>query len=327
MEFRQGHPQRLAAAKSGIGERTARRTETNRHLPASPVANRPLRRQGPDPFDGLWDSEIRPMLEASPGLRPIGVLDEMLRRHPDHDWNRLRRSLERRVRAWRAEHGADREVIFRQDHAPGQQGLSDFTDMGDFGVSVAGVPLAHRLYHFTLAYSAWEHAEPVLGGESFTPLAAGLQNALWALGGVPAEHRSDSLSAAFRNLDDDACADQTRRYEALCAHYGMTPTRNNTGVAHENGAIESQHGLDSQCSYTRRGKLDRLDHRSAEARFMAEVRAELTLHVGGAPTATQNALIDRAAWLRLHLRTMDNQTATGRAMTGVVQRGVTRRAW
>ena len=82
----------------------------------------------------------------------------------------------------------------------------------------------------------------MLGGESFTALAVGLQNALWALGGVPAEHRSDSLSAAFRNLDDDARADQTRRYEALCAHYEMTPTRNNTGVAHENGAIESQHG-------------------------------------------------------------------------------------
>ena len=242
MEFRQGHPQRLAAAKSGISERTARRIEANRHLPASPVANRPLRRQGPDPFDGLWDSEIRPMLEASPGLRPIGVLDEMLRRHPDHDWDRLRRSLERRVRAWRAEHGADREVIFRQDHAPGQQGLSDFTDMGDFSVSIAGEPLVHRLYHFTLAYSAWEHAEPVLGGESFTALAVGLQNALWALGGAPVEHRSDSLSAAFRNLDNDARADQTVRYEALCAHYGMTPTRNNTGVAHENGAIESQHG-------------------------------------------------------------------------------------
>ena len=60
--------------------------------------------------------------------------------------------------AWRAEHGADREVIFRQDHIPGQQGLSDFTDMGDLGVSIAGQPLEHRLYHFTLAYSAWEHA-------------------------------------------------------------------------------------------------------------------------------------------------------------------------
>jgi hypothetical protein len=56
------------------------------------------------------------------------------------------------------------------------------------------------------------------------------------------QHRSDSLSAAFRNLDEDARLDQTRRYEALCAHYGMEPTRNNRGVAHENGSIESPHG-------------------------------------------------------------------------------------
>ena len=233
MDSRRHHPQRLAAAKAGFSERTARRIETNRHPPSPEIADRRPRRQYPDPFSGLWDAEIRPMLEAQPGLRPVTLIEEMQRRHPDHGWDRQRRSLERRVRAWRAEHGADREVIFRQDHVPGQQGLSDFTDMGDVGVSIAGQPLDHRLYHFALAYSAWEHAEPVLGGESFTALAVGLQNALWALGGVPAEHRSDSLSAAFRNLDDDARADQTRRYEALCAHYEMTPTRNNTGVAHE----------------------------------------------------------------------------------------------
>ncbi len=73
-------------------------------------------------------------------------------------------------------------------------------------------------------------------------LAEGLQNALWALGGSPVEHRSDSLSAAFRNLDADARANLTRRYDALCDHYGMAPSRNNRGVAHENGAIESAHG-------------------------------------------------------------------------------------
>src|SRR5208282_2105439 len=164
------------------------------------------------------------------------------RRHPDRDWDRLRRTLERRVRTWCADHGPEREVIFRQDHPPGQQGLSDFTDMADLAIRIAGEPLVHRLYHFVLAYSGWEHAEVVLGGESFTALACGLQNALWSLGGAPAEHRSDSLSAAFRNLDRDAAEDQTRRYEALCLHYGMQATRNNPGVAHENGAIESQHG-------------------------------------------------------------------------------------
>lgn len=114
--------------------------------------------------------------------------------------------------------------------------------MAELGVTVAGQPLAHRLYHFRLAYSGFEYVHAVLGGESFVALAAGLQNALWALGGVPLEHRSDSLSAAFRNLERDAAADWTVRYEALCEHYAMTASRNNRGIAHENGAIEGPHG-------------------------------------------------------------------------------------
>jgi hypothetical protein len=120
--------------------------------------------------------------------------------------------------------------------------LSDFTDMNAAGITIAGIALDHRLYHFRLAYSGFEHAHVVLGGESFVALAEGMQNALWSLGGAPGEHRTDSLSAAFRNLDADASADLTRRYEALCAHYGMTPTRNNAGLAHENGAVEGPHG-------------------------------------------------------------------------------------
>jgi hypothetical protein len=242
MEHRCHHPQRVAAAKSGVSERTGRRIESDPRLPSQKAAERPLRRQVVDPLGGLWESDILPLLASRPGVRPVTVLEEMQRRHPDRDWDRLRRTLERRVRSWCAEHGPEREVIFRQDHPLGQQGLSDFTDMADLAIRIAGEPLAHRLYHFVLAYSGWEHAEVVLGGESFTALACGLQNALWSLGGAPAEHRSDSLSAAFRNLDRDAAEDQTRRYEALCRHYGMQATRNNPGVAHENGAIESQHG-------------------------------------------------------------------------------------
>ena len=132
--------------------------------------------------------------------------------------------------------------MFRQVHEPGRLGLSDFTEMDGLGVTVVGVALEHRLYHFRLACSGFEHAHVILGGESYVALAEGLQNAIWALGGVPREHRSDSLSAAFRNLEAEAREDLTTRYEALCAHYGMQPTRNNRGVAHENGSIESPHG-------------------------------------------------------------------------------------
>src|SRR5271165_2913972 len=124
----------------------------------------------------------------------------------------------------------------------GRMGLSDFTEVADLGVTIAGQILDCRLYHFRLPFSGFEHAHVVLGGESFVALAEGLQNALWALGGVPEQHRSDSLSAAFRNLGADAKEDLTKRYEAFCAHYGMTPTRNNPGVSHENGSIESAHG-------------------------------------------------------------------------------------
>ena len=56
------------------------------------------------------------------------------------------------------------------------------------------------------------------------------------------EHRTDSLSAAFRNLAADAQEDLTQRYAGLVAHYGMMPSRNSAGVAPENGSIEGAHG-------------------------------------------------------------------------------------
>lgn len=121
----------------------------------------------------------------------------------------IRRTLERRINAWRALNGPEQDVIFRQEHEPGRLGLSDFTDTSALGITIAGEALGHRLYHFRLAFSGFEHAHVVLGGESFVALAEGLQNALWALGGVPREHRSDSLSAAFRNLAADAREDLT----------------------------------------------------------------------------------------------------------------------
>lgn len=229
----------VAAARAGFSAATAYRIEQDPRLPSQKKPPRGRRR--PDPLAEIFDSEVVPLLQAAPGVRPVAILEELMRRHPEFS-RTVRRTLERRIRAWRAVHGAERDVIFRQVHEPGRLGLSDFTEMGEFNVTVAGAPLDHRLYHFRLAYSGFEHAHVILGGESYVALAEGLQNALWALGGAPHEHRSDSLSAAFRNLEEQTREDLTKRYDALCAHYGMQPTRNNRGVAHENGAIESPHG-------------------------------------------------------------------------------------
>ena len=270
MKSRQTSAPAIAAAKAGFSRATGYRIEADPRLPSQKKAPRGRRR--PDPLADLWDAEIVPILKAAPGIRAIGVLGEMRRRHPEINPG-IRRTLERRMRAWRALAGPEQDVIFRQEHEPGRLGLSDFTDTGELGIIIAGIVLEHRLYHFRLAFSGFAHAHVVLGGESFVALAEGLQNAVWALGGVPLEHRSDSLSAAFRNLDRDAQEDLTQRYQALMRHYAMTPSRNNPGVAHENGSIESPHGHLKKAledALLLRGSRD-FDDLNAYRRFVDEV--------------------------------------------------------
>ena len=238
MTHRQTHTVSVAAAKAGISQATGYRLQADPTLPSQEKTPRSRRR--PDPLADIFETEVVPLLRSSPGIRAVAVYEELLRRHPELS-SGIRRTLERRIRAWNAEHGPEQEVMFRQIHAPGKMGLSDFTAMGKLGVTIAGEALEHRLYHFRLAYSGFQHAHVVLR-RKLCALAEGLQNALWTLGGVPYDHRTDSLSAAFKNLDKSAQADLTDRFQALCSHYGMTPTRNNKGVAHENGSIESPNG-------------------------------------------------------------------------------------
>ncbi len=232
------HSQEAAAAKTGISVASARRVERATGLPSQ----RPPRhwRTRVDPLEAVWNTEVVPMLEAAPSLMAVTLLEELQRRYPEQFGNSVLRTLQRRVGQWRAEHGGEREIFFAQKHPPGRLGLSDFTVADELGVSLGGLAFPHRLYQFALAYSGWRHARVVLGGESFQALAAGLQDALWMAGGVPEEHRTDSLSAAFNNLAERE--ELTRRYQTLCEHYEMRPTRNNAGLSHENGAIEARQG-------------------------------------------------------------------------------------
>jgi hypothetical protein len=237
MNNRKNESQELAAAKAGISERSARRIESSVTLPSQ----NPRRywRSRADPFAQVWDSEIVPLLKSAPKLMAITLLRKLQDDHPERFPDGVLRTLQRHIRQWRALEGPPKEVFFPQDHAPGHRGLSDFTAMGELRVTIANAPFVHILYHFVLAFSRWEHAEVVEGGESFEALSKGLQNALWQAGGAPQEHRSDSLSAAFKNLVEEE--DFTVRYTALLDHYGMAGTRNNRGMSHENGSVESSH--------------------------------------------------------------------------------------
>ena len=143
MTFRQTDGPAVAAAKAAISPATAYRFEQDHRLPSSGDKARARRR--PDPLAHFFDAEVIPILKATPDLRAVAIFEEMQRRHP-HLSPGARRTLERRIRSWRAEHGADQEVIFRQVHEPGRMGLSDFTDMADLGVTIGGETLDHRLY-------------------------------------------------------------------------------------------------------------------------------------------------------------------------------------
>ena len=226
-----------AAAKTGISERSARRIDNSQALPSQ----RPARswRTREDPLALAWESQVVPLLQVDGGLNAVTLLEELQRRHPGQYGSSVLRTLQRRIRQWRAMHGAEREVYFAQEHPPGRLGLSDFTVADDLGIEIAGVAFAHRIYQFALAHSGWRHATVIVGGESFMALSTGLQAALWNLGAVPEEHRTDSLSAAFNNLAEEQ--ELTRRYEDLCRRYGMRASRCNPGQSHENGAIESRH--------------------------------------------------------------------------------------
>ncbi|HKB55026.1 MAG TPA: IS21 family transposase, partial [Ramlibacter sp.] len=229
--------QSAAAAKAGISERSARRIDHSEALPSQ----RPPRnwRTREDPLAAAWDSQVVPLLQVDSALNAVTLLEELQRRHPGQYGTSVLRTLQRRMRQWRALHGAEREIYFAQEHPPGRLGLSDFTVADDLGVEIGGAAFPHRLYQFALAHSGWRHAQVIVGGESFIALSTGLQAALWHLGGVPEEHRTDSLSAAFNNLAEQQ--ELTRRYEDLCRHYGMRASRCNPGQSHENGAIESRH--------------------------------------------------------------------------------------
>ena len=185
----------------------------------------------------VWETHLAPLLARAPDLTGLTLLEYLEDTFPGDYDGRILRTLQRRVQHWKAVHGPDKAVIFRQQAEPGRQGLSDFTHVAS-AITLAGQPFVHLLYQFRLAFSGWRHAQVVQGGESYAALSEGLQGALRRLGGCPGEHRTDSLSAAFDNLTGEPRV----RYEALCRHYGMTPTRNNPGASHENGAIETAHG-------------------------------------------------------------------------------------
>ncbi len=225
-----------AALKAGMDEKTARKYRDLGKLPSRVKAEHTWRTR-PDPFADIWE-ETAARLEQNPGFFAKTLFQDLQRRYPGRFADGQLRTLQRKIKVWRALNGPGREVFFPQVHEPGKLCQSDFTHMTKLGITIAGQSFAHMIYHFVLTYSNWE-AGSICFSESFESLSEGFQNALWKLGGVPLEHRTDRLTSAVNKLDNP---DQfTRRYTGLLGHYGIKGCKIQAGKANENGDIEQRH--------------------------------------------------------------------------------------
>ena len=180
----EGKKQQTAAAMAGMSERSARKWQCG-PLPSETKQERRWRTR-PDPFDGVWEEEILPLLqgEAAGRLRATTIIEWLEEKSPGRFSASQLRTLQRRLQDWRALNGPDQEVYFPQEHPPGREAQLDFTHCNSLGVTIGGRRYRHLLFQLVLSHSGWRYAE-VVAGETFVALKQGLQNALWELGGAP----------------------------------------------------------------------------------------------------------------------------------------------
>jgi transposase len=231
-ERNSGETQELAAAKSGMSVSSGYRIEKGLRQHKKPRTHRTRI----DPLADIWESELAGLLQKEPTLSGLTLWEYLDDNFPEQYPYGLLRTLQRRVANYKLEHVPSKDVIFRQSFPAGVQGMSDFTHP-DTKITITGVVFKHIIYQFVLTHSHHRYAQVMQGGESFSALSEGLQNAFTHIGGVPQESKTDSLSAAYKNAYEEKTL--TDNYNKLCQHYGLKAIRNTKGVSHENGSVET----------------------------------------------------------------------------------------
>ena len=225
----------IAAAKAGMDVKTARKYLKSGTLPSELMIDHTWRTRT-DPFEAHW-KEVSEKLVDNPGLEAKTLFEDLQRRFPDTFSDGQLRTLQRRVKRWRALEGPSKEAFFPQLHHPGELAQSDYTHMGKLGITINKQPFDHLVYHFVLTYSNWETGS-ICYSESFESLSEGLQAALWELGGVPRTHQTDRLTAAVHNALH--AEEFTQRYQALLKHYGLIGRKSQAASPNENGDVEQR---------------------------------------------------------------------------------------
>jgi hypothetical protein len=229
----------LAAMRAGMDRKTARKYVRAGKLP-SELRKPHTWRTRDDPFAADWATVVV-MLEEAPELEATTLFDHLAGLKPDAYSAGQLRTLQRRIREWRAQRGPEREVFFPQAHRPGEAIQTDFTHATGLRVTIGGEPLAHQLCHSVLPCSNWEWAT-VCHSESMAALRRGVQSTLFRLGRVPEFHQTDNSTAATHDLRTGKRG-FNEEYLALMAHFGLKPRTIGIGEKEQNGDIEASHGV------------------------------------------------------------------------------------
>ena len=227
-----------AALRAGMHRNTASKYLKVGQLPSSLKKPRDWRTRE-DPFAEDWQ-EIVERLEDAPELEAKALFEDLLARHPDRYHEGQLRTLQRRIKQWRAQHGPPKEVFFAQEHRAGEALQTDFTWMGELAITIAEEPFAHLLCHCVLPYSNWQWATVCLS-ESMLALRRGVQSAVFRLGRVPLYHQTDHSTAATHDLRTGKRG-FNGEYEALMRHLKMEPRTIAVGAKEQNGDVEAAHG-------------------------------------------------------------------------------------
>ncbi len=227
-----------AALKAGIDPKTARRYRDAQALPSQLKQTRTWRTRQ-DPFKEHWD-EITALLDIAPEIQTTVLFDELCRRHKDHYQSGQLRTLQRKIRKWRALQGPPKEVFFPQLHTPGDALQTDFTYTEQLRVTIAGEPFSPLLCNSVLPYSNWQRVT-ISRSESLAALKKGLQRALFKLGRVPVHHQTDNSTAATHSLSSGK-REFNDNYLEVMRHFGMKPRTTAVGKPNQNGDVEALNG-------------------------------------------------------------------------------------
>lgn len=229
----------LAALRTGMDRKTARKYLKSGKLPSEMAEPRTWRTR-PDPFGEDW-AGVESLLRYAPELEAKTIFEDLVERKPEQYSENQLRTLQRRIRAWRALSGPEKRVFFAQSHRPGEAMQTDFTNAKELGITIGGEPFPHLLCHPVLPYSNWEWAT-VCHSESLLSIRRGVQAALYRLGKYPEFHQTDHSTAATHKLGPGTRG-FNQEYADLMEHLGMKPRTTEVGEKEQNGDVEALNGV------------------------------------------------------------------------------------